>query len=116
MNLSRFGKNAVNSIVPFFDVFYLLSPAKNEALDVDRQASTQAANLGTPPFFIAEDHMFYDFQRKQRRDHSSPTECKGGREEGGKGGGGVHNVIGEHYGRSKVLSKFYRMSPPPPIN
>ena len=115
MNLSRFGKNAVNSIVPFFDVFYLLSPAKNEALDVDRQASTQAANLGTPPFFIAEDHMFYDFQRKQRRDHSSPTECKGGREEGGKGGG-VHNVIVEHYGRSKVLSKFYRMSPPPPIN
>ena len=59
--------------------------------------------------------MFYYFQRAQRRDHSSPTECKGGREEGVKGGG-VHNVIVEHYGRSKILSKFYRMSPPPPIN
>ena len=32
--------------------------------------------------------MFYGLQRKQRRDHSSPTECKGGRGEGGRGGGG----------------------------
>ena len=59
--------------------------------------------------------MFYDFQRKQRRDHLSPTECKGGREEGGRGGG-VHNVIVEPYGRSKFCQNFIVCPPPPPIN
>lgn len=32
--------------------------------------------------------MFYGFQRKQRRDHSSPRECKGGKGERREGRGG----------------------------
>ena len=56
--------------------------------------------------------MFYGFQRKQRRDHSSPRECKGGRGKGGRGGG-VHNVIVEPYGLSKFCQNFIVCSPPP---
>ena len=58
--------------------------------------------------------MFFGFQRKQRRDHSSPIECKG---EGGKEGGEgeVHNVIVEPYGRSKFCQNFIVCPPPPPL-
>lgn len=87
MNLSRFGKNAVNSIFPFFDVFYLLSPAKNEALDVDRQVSTQAANLGTTHFLSPRITCFIIFKGHRggiiRRQQSVRGE---GRKEGREGG------------------------------
>lgn len=107
-------KNVVNSIVPFFDVFYLLSPAKNEALDVDRQVSTQAANLGTTHFLSPRITCFMVFKGNRggiiRRQQSLRGE---GGKEGGEGR--VHNFIVEPYGRSKFCQNFIVCSPPPPL-
>lgn len=112
VNLSRFGKNVVNSIVPFFDVFYLLSPAKNEALDVDRQVSTQAANLGTTHFLSPRITCFMVFKGNRGGIIRRQESVRGGRGKGGRGGG-VHNVIVEPYGLSKFCQNFIVCSPPP---
>lgn len=111
VNLSRFGKNVVNSIVPFFDVFYLLSPAKNEALDVDRQVSTQAANLGTTHFLSPRITCFMVFKGNRGGIIRRQESVRGGRGKGGRGGG-VHNVIVEPYGLSKFCQNFIVCSPP----
>ena len=102
----------VNSIVPFFDVFYLLSPAKNEALDVDRQVSTQAANLGTTHFLSPRITCFMVFKGNRGGIIRRQESVRGGRGKGGRGGG-VHNVIVEPYGLSKFCQNFIVCSPPP---
>lgn len=104
----------VNSIVPFFDVFYLLSPAKNEALDVDRQVSTQAANLGTTHFLSPRITCFMVFKGNRGGIIRRQESVRGGRGKGGRGGG-VHNVIVEPYGLSKFCQNFIVCSPPPPL-
>lgn len=102
----------VNSIVPFFDVFYLLSPAKNEALDVDRQVSTQAANLGTTHFLSPRITCFMVFKGNRGGIIRRQESVRGGRGKGGRGGG-VHNVIVElgYQNFVKILSYV----PPPPL-
>ena len=102
----------VNSIVPFFDVFYLLSPAKNETLDVDRQVSTQAANLGTTHFLSPRITCFMVFKGNRGGIIRRQESVRGGRGKGGRGGG-VHNVIVEPYGLSKFCQNFIVCSPPP---
>ena len=106
------GKTWQIALFPFSTFFYLLSPAKNEALDVDRQVSTQAANLGTTHFLSPRITCFMVFKGNRGGIILRQQSVRG---EGGKEGGegGVHNVIVEPYGLSKFCQNFIVCSPPP---